>query len=304
MFRNLPRFEFLSPKTMEEAIVLMNQHGQKVKVIAGGTDLIPQMKRGELKPNYVLSLSQIEALREIQFTQKAGLKLGSLCTIAEIEKSQVIRERYPVLAQAASVLGSIEIRNRGTVGGNLCNAAPSADMAPSLLVLGARAAMASSKGERVVPLEDFFVGPGKTVLGANELLVRLEIPAMKPRSAGEYIKLGIRKAMDIAVAGVAVILSLDSGDGVCAEARLALGAVAPTPMRAGRAEKLLAGKKIDLEVMELAAKAASEEASPITDIRASEEEIKKAVSGHLCRCTGYVQIIEAIKAAAETMRSR
>ena len=156
MFRNLPRFEFLSPKTMEEAIVLMNQHGQKVKVIAGGTDLIPQMKRGELKPNYVLSLSQIEALREIQFTQEAGLKLGALCTIAEIEKSQVIRERYPVLAQAASVLGSIEIRNRGTVGGNLCNAAPSADMVPSLLVLGARAAMASSKGERVVSLEDFF----------------------------------------------------------------------------------------------------------------------------------------------------
>ena len=143
-------------------------------------------------------------------------------------------------------------------------------MAPSLLVLGARAAMASSKGERVVPLEDFFVGPGKTVLGIHEILVRLEIPAMKPRSAGEYIKLGIRKAMDIAVAGVAAVLSLDSGDGVCAEARLALGAVAPIPMRAGKAEKALTGRKIDLEVMELAAKTASEEASPITDIRASE----------------------------------
>jgi carbon-monoxide dehydrogenase medium subunit len=260
----------LSPKTIEEAIVFMNQYGHKVKVIAGGTDLIPQMKRGELKPHYVLSLSQIEPLRKIQFTKEAGLRLGSLCTIAEIEKSQIIREQYPVLAQAASVLGSIEIRNRGTVGGNLCNAAPSADMAPSLLVLGAKAAIASSKGERLVPLEDFFVGPGKTVLETHEILVRLEIPAMKPRSAGEYIKLGIRKAMDIAVAGVAAVLSFDSGDGVCAEARLALGAVAATPMRAGKAEKALRGRKIDLEVMELAAKIASEEASPITDIRASE----------------------------------
>jgi aerobic carbon-monoxide dehydrogenase medium subunit len=270
MFRNLPRFDFLSPKTIEEAIVLMNQYGQKAKVIAGGTDLIPQMKRGELKPNYVLSLNQIESLRKIQFTKEAGLKLGALCTIAEIEKSKVIREEYPVLAQAASALGSIEIRNRGTVGGNLCNAAPSADMAPSLLVLGARAAIASSKGERVVPLEEFFVGPGKTVLETHEILVRLEVPAMKPRSAGEYIKLGIRKAMDIAVAGVAAVLSLDAGHGFCVEAKLALGAVAPTPMRAGKAEKALEGKKIDLEVMELAAKSASEEASPITDIRASE----------------------------------
>ena len=270
MFRNLPRFDFLSPKTIEEAIVLMNQYGPKAKVIAGGTDLIPQMKRGELKPDYVLSLNQIEALRRIQFEKESGLNLGALCTITDIEESQVIREQYPVLAQAASALGSIEIRNRGTVGGNLCNAAPSADMAPALLVLGAKAAIVSKRGERVVPLEDFFVGPGKTVLENHEILVRLEVPVMKLRSAGEYVKLGIRKAMDIAVAGVAAVLSLDAADGFCVEAKVALGAVAPTPMRAGKAEKALTGKKIDLEVMEIAAKAAAEEASPITDIRASE----------------------------------
>lgn len=270
MFRNLPRFEFLSPKTVEEAIVLMNRYGQEVNVIAGGTDLIPLMKKGELKPHYVLSLSKIETLREIRFVEKAGLRLGALCTIAEIERSQVIREQYPILNQAASVLGSMEIRNRGTVGGNLCNARPSADMAPSLLVLGARAAMASIKGERVVPLEDFFVGPGKTVLATDEILARLEIPTLKPGSGGEYIKLGIRKARDIAVVGVAAVLSLASSDGICAEARLALGAVAPTPMRARKAEKILTGRKIDEGIMELAAEAASEEASPITDLRASE----------------------------------
>ena len=270
MFRNLPRFEFLSPKTLEEAIVLMNQYGKNVNVIAGGTDLFPLMKKGELKPKYVLSLSHIEALREIQFLEKAGLKLGAMCTIAEIEKSQVIRERYPILAQAASVLGSREVRNRGTVGGNLCNAAPSAEMAPSLLVLGARATIASSKGERVVPLEDFFVGPGKTALGIDEILARLEIPVIKPGSAGEYIKLGIKKTMDIALVGVAAMLSLASTDGICTEARLALGAVAPTPIRARKAEKTLIGKKIDEGIMELAAETASEEASPIADIRASE----------------------------------
>ena len=270
MFRNLPRFEFLRPKTVEEAIALMNHYGEEVKVMAGGTDLIPLMKKRELKPNCVVSLSQIEALREIRFTEEAGLKVGALCTIAEIEKSQIIRERYPILTQAASVLGSTEIRNRATVGGNLCNARPSADMAPPLLVLGAMAVVASSKEETVVPLEEFFVGPGKTVLGTDEILVRLEIPLAKPGSAGEYVKLGIRKAMDIAVAGVAAVLSLASGDGICAEARLALGAVAPTPMRARKAEKTLTGKRIDEGIMELAAETASEEASPITDIRASE----------------------------------
>jgi carbon-monoxide dehydrogenase medium subunit len=216
---------------MEEAIVLLNQHGPKVKVIAGGTDLIPQMKRGELKPTYVLSLSQIEALRKISLPR--GWSEVGRCTIAEIEKSPVIREHYPVLAQAASVLGSIEIRNRGTVVKPVqCSAVRRYGAFTS--GFGCQAAIASSKGERV--LWRTFVGPGKTVLEAHEILARLEIPAMKPRSAGEYIKLGIRKAMDIAVAGVAAILSLDSGDGVCAEARLALGAVAPTPMRAGRAE--------------------------------------------------------------------
>jgi carbon-monoxide dehydrogenase medium subunit len=271
MFRNLPRFEFLSPKTLEEAVVLMRQYGQKAKVMAGGTDLVPQMKNGELRPEYVLSLNQIEALMELRFDKESGLKIGALCRIADIERSQVVKAHYPVLSQAASVLGSTEIRNRGTVGGNLCNAAPSADMAPSLLVLGAKAVVASSKGERVVPLEDFFVGPGKTVLEKDELLVRLEMPPMKPGSAGEYIKLGIRKAMDIAVVGVAALLAFNSKDGVCAEAKLALGAVAPTPMRAKKAENRLIDKKIDEKIIGLAAEAASEEASPVTDIRASTD---------------------------------
>lgn len=271
MFRSLPRFEFLSPKTIEETIALMDQYGQKAKVLAGGTDLIPQMKNREVKPEYLLGLSQIPDLEGIQFAKRSGLKLGATCKISQIEKSDIIREHYPILTQAASVLGSTEIRNRGTLGGNLCNAAPSADMAPSLLVLGAKAVTASREGERVIPLEDFFLGPGKTVLEADEILVRLEVPPMKPRSGGDYLKLGIRKAMDLAVVGVAAVISLESKNGTCKEAKLALGAVAPTPIRAKEAEGVLIGKKVDEEVIQSAAETASREASPISDIRASEE---------------------------------
>ena len=271
MFRNLPRFDYLAPKTIEDCIALLAQYGQKAEMLAGGTDLIPLMKWGETKPEYVIGLSQIPDLDEIQFIMTTGLKLGALTKIVEIEQSNIINEHYPVLARAASVLGSVEIRNRGTVGGNLCNAAPSAEMAPPLLVLGAKAVIASEKGERDIPLEDFFVGPGKTVLSNGEILVRLEVPPMKSHSAGEYIKLGIRKAMDIAVVGVAALIILEPGNNTCKEARLALGAVAPTPIRAREAEGVLGGKNLDEEIIESAAETASKEASPVTDIRASEE---------------------------------
>jgi len=271
MFRNLPRFEYLSPRTVNEAIGLLKQHGGKVKVLAGGTDLVPQMKWGEIKPEYILSLSQVPDLAQIQFHHTTGLKLGALTKIRAIEKSDTIKEFYPILAQAASVIGSVEIRNRGTVGGNLCNAAPSADMVPSLLVLNARAVIASESGERVIPLEDFFVGPGKTVLSGGEILIRLEVPTMKPNSAGEYIKLGNRNAMEIALIGVAALITLEQGNDTCEEARLALATAAPTPIRVKEAEGVLTGKKLDEEVIELAAETASKEASPRSSWRASEE---------------------------------
>lgn len=271
MFRNLPRFEFLSPKTMEEAIDLLTRNGPKTKVLAGGTDLVSQMKWREIEPKYVMSLSQISDLQGIQFDKTRGLRLGALCRIGDIERSHVIRENYPILAQAASVLASIEIRNRATVGGNLCTAAPSADMPPSLLVLGAQAVIASRKGEKVIPLETFFLGPKKTVLNNDELLVRLEIPPMKPHSAGEYIKLGRRNAMEIALIGVASLITLVPGNNTCEEARLALATAAPTPIRCKEAEKVLTGRKLDREAIESAAETASREASPRTSWRSTEE---------------------------------
>jgi CO/xanthine dehydrogenase FAD-binding subunit len=270
VFANLPRFEYLSPETMEEAFTLLTRYGQKAKVIAGGTDLIPQMRWGEIRPEVVLGLGRISDLQEIQFDAKDGLRLGALCKVGAIEHSPIIRENYPILAQAASVLACTEIRNRATVGGNCCTAAPSADMPPSLLVLGARAVIASENGERVVLLEDFFLGPKKTVLETNELLVRLEMPPMRPNSAGEYIKLGRRNAMEIAMIGAAALITLRPGNNTCEEAKLALATAAPTPIRCKEAEQGLTGKKLDKETVESAAETASTEASPRTSWRSTE----------------------------------
>ena len=271
MFRNLPKFEYLSPNSIEEALSLLARYGPKAKVIAGGTDLVPRMKWGEIRPEVVMGINQIPGLAEIQFDDKNGLSLGALCKIGAIERSDIIRKNYPILAQAASVLGSTEVRNLGTVGGNLCNAAPSADMPPALLALGARAIIASGKEEKVIPLEDFFVDAKKTLLGNGELLIRLEIPPMKPNSAGEYIKFGKRKAMEIAMIGVAALITLDPASHTCKEARLGLATAAPTPIRAKEAEGVLTGKKLDDELIESAAVTASREASPRTSWRSTEE---------------------------------
>lgn len=271
MFRNLPRFEYLNPRSLVDAISLLDQHGPKAKVLAGGTDLIPQMRWGEIKPEYVLALSQIEDLYEIEYVSTTGLKLGALTKIGEIERSNICGEYYPILVQAASVLGATEIRNRATVGGNLCTAAPSADMAPALLALGAQTIIATGKREKVVPLEEFFTGPKKTILKNNEILVRLEIPPVKPNSSGEYIKLGRRNAMEIALVSAAAQITLDGRKETCEEACLALGTAGPTPLRAKEAEGVLKGKKLDQKVIDLAAETASREASPRTSWRSTEE---------------------------------
>ena len=271
MFRNLPKFEYLSPKSIKEAISLLAEHGPKAKLIAGGTDLISEMRWGEWRPQYVIGLSQIAGLDEIQFDQSTGLRMGAACTIGEIERSKVIKECYPLLAQAASVLGSMEIRNRATVGGNLCTAAPSADMPPSLLVQGAKAVIATREGEKVVALEDFFTGPKKTILNHDEILVRLEMPPMEPNSAGEYIKFGRRNAMEIAMIGVAALITLEDGHNTCKAARLAFATAAPTPIRSKKAEKVLTGKKLTEEIIDRAAETASNEASPRTSWRSTEE---------------------------------
>lgn len=264
------RFEYLQPTTLEEAISLLRTHGEQAKVLAGGTDLIVRMRQRLLKPQYVISIGEIPVLSGISLDAKGNLKIGALTTIRTIETSPEIEKAFPILSQAASQLGSVGVRNLATVGGNICNAAPSADMMPALIVLSATIKIVGTKGERVLPLEDFCTGPGSTALRNGELLVEIDVPAQAPGSAAAYLKHGIRGASDLAIVGVAANIALEGKDGICKDVKIALGAVAPTPIRARQAEAIIAGKRIDEDLIEKAAQAAAAESKPISDVRASD----------------------------------
>lgn len=275
-YRRLPRFDYLAPKTINEALSMLSQYKGEAKVIAGGTDLIPKLKRRQIEtPAYIIDLKGIPDLDYIQYDETGGLRFGVLTTIRAIETSPVIRERFRVLAQAASSMASIQVRNKGTIAGNICNAVPSADAAPALLTLQARLKIASQKGEKTVDIDDFFAGPNETILSDEELLTEIMVPDLPPKSRGIYLKLGPRKSMDLAIVGVAVVFVEENG--ICKDVRIALGAVAPTPMRVKKAEFLLIGKKLSDGLVDSAAQIASEESQPIDDHRASSEYRREMV---------------------------
>jgi CO/xanthine dehydrogenase FAD-binding subunit len=269
-YRRLPRFEYLEPKTIDEALSLLSHYKARAKVIAGGTDLLPKLKRRQFKaPECLIDLKGIPNLDYIKYDEVDGLSLGALVTIHAVETSPILRERFGVLFQAAESMASRQVRNRGTIGGNLCNAVPSADTAPALLTLEATLKLASQKGERIVNIADFFTGPNETVLTEEEILQEIRVPNLPPPSRGTYLKLTPRRSMDLAIVGVAAVVSAE--DGVCNDIRIALGAVAPTPIRARRAEEMIRGQKLSYEVVERAAQIAAGECRPISDHRASEE---------------------------------
>ena len=273
----LPKFEHLEAKTVEEACSLLAKHKGKAKFIAGGTDLLVSMKKREKTPEYLINLKTIPSLDYIYYADGEGLRIGALATMHDIESSPVIRERFPVVASAAHKLGSPHIRNVGTVGGNLCNASPAAETAPSLIGLKARAKINGLKGERIVALEEFFIGPGESVLQGGEILTEIQIPNAPPNTRGVYLKLPARTAIDIAVVGVAAIITLDSQDKNIVDARIILGAVAPTPIRARKAEDMMKSKAIDQRLIEDVSQAAAEESKPISDVRGSASYRKEIV---------------------------
>ncbi len=263
------RFEYLEPATIEEAVSLLTKYNGRAKVIAGGTDLLVQMRQKVIRPDYVVDIINIPGLDYINYDKEKGLRIGALTTIRSLEKSAELCQRYTVISQASSQLGSVAIRNMGTLGGNLCNAAPSAETAPALIGLSAKARIVGPDGERVVPLEDFFTGPGTTVLKTAELLVEIQVPVLPPRTKGVYLKHAIRGAIDLAIVGVAIIITLEPETKVCEDIKVVLGAVAPTPMRAKKTEELIRGKRIDDTLINESAESASTEAHPISDVRAS-----------------------------------
>jgi len=287
-------FEYLESQTTQEALSLLSKYGNKAKVLAGGTDLVPLLKEKTIKPEYVISLGRIAGLDYIRFDGEKGLRIGALTTIRSIEQSSQLPPKHGLICQAASQTASMAVRNVATVGGNLCNASPSADIATALLTLSATTKLVSPAGERMVALEDFFVGPGATVLKTDELLVEVQIPSPPAHTAGVYIKYTTRGGEELALVGVAALLTLSAGDGICTDAKVALGAVAPTPIRARRTEGVLKGKKIDSGLIEKAAQTASDESSPIDDIRGSAEYRREMIK---------VVARDAIREAAELAKS-
>jgi CO/xanthine dehydrogenase FAD-binding subunit len=268
-YRRLPKFNYLAPTTLDEALSLLSEYKGRAKAIAGGTDLVPKLKRREIRaPEYVIDLKGVPGLDEIKY-DAGGLSLGALVTIGMVETSAKIQQKFGILAQAAQSMASPQVRNRGTIAGNICNAVPSADSAPPLLTLGARLKLVSQKSERTVNIEDFFTGPNQTALGDDEILREIQVPDMPTNGKGVYLKLTPRRAMDLAIVGVAVVVIPQ--DGICQDIRIALGAVAPTPIRAEKAEAILKSHKLDDKLIEKAAQTAASQSNPIDDHRASAE---------------------------------
>lgn len=266
----MPKFAHLKPATLQEAISLLSQYDDKAKIIAGGTELVNQMKGGLIAPSYLIDITYIPGLDKIEYDAKNGLKIGALCTLSDIEFSPLVMGKFGALAWAAHTIGSVQVRNLGTIGGNLCNASPSADSAPILIGLDAKVRIIGPKGERVAELKNFFAGPGKTVLASGEILAGIDVPNLPSHSAAICLKQSPRRAMDLAVVGVAVVLSL-APDRFLTDIRIVLGAVAPTPIRAVKAEAIVRGKKLEGALIGEAARTASEESEPISDIRSSKE---------------------------------
>jgi carbon-monoxide dehydrogenase medium subunit len=270
----IPQFEYFAPKTTKDACAFLSEHSGQAHMLAGGTDLLVKMKQRRIVPQYVINLKTIPNLDYIHYDDEQGLQIGALATIQLIKNSTIIRRKYNTLSQAAAAESTVQIRNRATIGGNLANASPAADTAPVLMALGAKVVITSSGGERTVALDDFFTGPGQTVLQADEIITEVQVPNLSPQSGGVYLKHSLRRA-DIAIVGVAVVITLDGES--CQDIKIALGAVAPTPIRARKAEALLRGQTLTEELIERAAQTAAEEARPIDDIRGYAEYRAKVV---------------------------
>jgi CO/xanthine dehydrogenase FAD-binding subunit len=261
---------YIRARTLDEVLSILAEMGDRASVLAGGTDLILGIRAGLLAPECLVDVTHVEELRGIRYANggpQGGLTVGAATTVHELETSPLLVGGYRLLAEAAGTLASVQIRNRATVGGNLCHAAPSADCAPPLLALDAEVELAGRQGRQRMPLEGFFVGPGRTRLSADRVLVSLHLPYPGDHCGGCYIKHSLRRAMDCAFVGVAALVCMD-GERMT-RARIALGAVAPTPMRAHGAEALLQGSPdLTSEVLAAAGRAAAAEARPIDDIRA------------------------------------
>ncbi|MBM4418589.1 MAG: xanthine dehydrogenase family protein subunit M [Chloroflexi bacterium] len=262
------RFDYASPTSVAEASQALVSRPD-ARPLAGGTDLLIQMKeRGRIVP-LVVSLRRVGALHEL--SANGSLAIGAMVTCGEVAEHDAVRRYWPILSDGAELVGSIQIRNRGTVGGNVCNAAPSADVSPALVALAATAHIGGSAGTRSIDIEQFFRGPGQTALTRGEVLTRIDVPRPAAGSGGAYLRHVPRREMDIAVVAVGVQLRLANDGRTVADARVVLGAVAPVPLRSRGAEVALIGSTLDAAALTRAGEAAAADARPISDVRATAD---------------------------------
>lgn len=288
MLGKLPPFDYYRPASLEEALGLMRRFDGDVALLAGGTDLLVGLKDRRRTHRALVDIKRLDRLRTVQ-PQNGGLCLGAAAAIRVIARSPLVQERSPLLCQALKTLGSMQIGNRATLGGNLANASPAADSAPPLLALEASVKLVAPQGERLVPLEQFFLGPGKTVI-EGEILAEVHLPAAPGQGRGVFYKLGLRGAPeDICIASVAVFALADPAKESWKEVRIALGAVAPTPIRAFHAEKALPGQSMNGKAgAEAARLAAEKDAQPISDIRGSASYRRAMVRVLVGRALGEI----------------
>jgi len=267
-------FEYLRPKTLTEAIGLLQQYGDDAKILSGGQSLIPMMKLRLARPGYLVDINRITGLSHIK--EEGGyLRIGGLTREAELEASPLVRAKYPIIIDTAHVIADPQVRNLATVGGNLAHGDPANDHPATMVALGAQVVATGAKGERVIPIEDFFLTLFSTALQHEEILTEIRIPIPPPRSGGAYLKLE-RKVGDFATAAVAVQLTLDD-KGACQNVGIGLTNVGPTPVKARKAEDFLRGKKLDEANIAQAAQLAADESDPSADLRGPVEYKKGLV---------------------------
>ncbi len=286
--RVLPGFTFFSPETLQETLALAGEHGDKARILAGGTDVLVDMKSGRMTADTVISIDRLSELNFIRYSDKDGLELGPLTTVRSLEKSGDISNRYPLLKDAASQFASVQVVNMATLGGNICNASPAGDLLPPLMAMNTELDLASADGNRTVKLTDFYSGPGACDIKPGEIVVRAKAPALPEGYGSSFVRFS-RTAEDLAKVSVAALLSMD--DGKFRDVRLSLGAVAPVPLRAFAVEAFLEGRDVSNDTIDEAARIALEAISPITDLRSTAAyrmdltsvAVKRAITNALAR---------------------
>ena len=267
----LPAFDYVRPTSAQQVTKLLLKRNGQVRLFMGGTDVFVRMRDGLIAPKMLIDLKHLPGMTDVRFSKRNGLSIGAAVSLNALARHPAVVEHYPLLVEAINSVASYQLRTRATMGGNLCNASPAADTAPAALVLSAMMVLHGRRGERCVPIGEFFLGPGKTAIKLGEFLLRIEIPPMPKGAVGRYLKLGRNVHGDLAIVGVAVLGYPDRKAESGYAFRIALASVAPTPIRVPNAEAILADSPPNPETIESAAVAAMETAKPIDDVRSSAE---------------------------------